>query len=34
MPLPLEPENVHPYDIDPAAAWYEWAEFREACDDQ
>jgi hypothetical protein len=34
MPLPPVLEDMDPYDIDPVAAWYEWAEFARACDDE
>lgn len=33
MPLP-PPEDMHPYDIDPVAAWYEWVECARSCDDE
>jgi hypothetical protein len=28
------PVDIHPYDIDPVAAWYEWVEYARAYGDE
>jgi hypothetical protein len=33
MPLPPR-DDMNPYDIDPVAAWYEWAQYARSCGDE
>jgi hypothetical protein len=33
QPLPAR-EDTDPYDIDPVAAWYEWVEHAQTCDEE